>query len=122
MLYILPFFIDYTNLATTQNTPLMIMLMQYPSQSTAFYHFFPVLSEGFRGSSHSLSTAEAVAITAVVCLVCSLIAGLLLGVLCHVHCQRKEKRGQTEITPVYDYIQKPAFELHSNEAYGHIPH
>ena len=76
-----------------------------------------------RGSS-SLSTAEAVATTAVVCVVCSFTAGLLLGVLltqCHVHCHRKQKRGQTP--PVYEDIpleKKPAIELHSNEAYGHI--
>ena len=82
-------------------------------------------------SSHSLiidhwSTAEAVATTAVVCVVCSFTAGLLLGVLltqCHVHCHRKQKRGQTEIPPDYEDIlleRKPAIELHSNEAYGHI--
>ena len=85
----------------------------------SFLTFFPLLSEGYRGSSHSLSTAEAVATTAVVCLVCSFTAGLLLGVLCHIHCHRKQKRDQTETPPVYDYIQKPAFELHNNEAYGH---
>ena len=64
------------------------------------------------------------ATTAVVCVVCSFTAGLLLGVLltqCHVHCHRKQKRGQTEIPPVYEDIpleKKPAFELHRNEAYG----
>ncbi|CAI8044956.1 hypothetical protein GBAR_LOCUS24886, partial [Geodia barretti] len=58
-----------------------------------------------RGSS--LSTAEAVATTGVVCVVCSFTAGLLLGVLltqCHGHCHRKGKRGQTEIPPVYEDI------------------
>ena len=66
------------------------------------------------------------ATTAVVCVVCSFTAGLLLGVLltqCHVHSHRKQKRGQTEIPPVYEDIpleKKPAIELQSNEAYGHI--
>ena len=76
----------------------------------------------------SLSTAEAVVTTAVVCVVCSFTAGLLLGVLltqCHGHCHRKQKRGQTEIPPVYEDITlgktPPAIELHSNDAYGPIP-
>ena len=76
----------------------------------------------------SLSTAEAVVTTAVVCVVCSFTAGLLLGVLltqCHGHCHRKQKRGQTEIVPVYEDItleKTPrAIELHSNDAYGPIP-
>ena len=75
----------------------------------------------------SLSTAEAVVTTAVVCVVCSFTAGLLLGVLlnqCHGHCHRKQKRGQTEIPPVYEDITlektPPAIELHSNDAYRHI--
>ncbi|CAI8044955.1 hypothetical protein GBAR_LOCUS24886 [Geodia barretti] len=77
-----------------------------------------------RGSS--LSTAEAVATTGVVCVVCSFTAGLLLGVLltqCHGHCHRKGKRGQTEIPPVYEDIpleKTPPIELNTNEAYGHI--
>ena len=69
----------------------------------------------------SLSTAEAVVTTAVVCVVCSFTAGLLLGVLltqCHGHCHRK--RGQTEIPPVYEDIAlektPPAIELHNNDA------
>ena len=73
----------------------------------------------------SLSTAEAVVTTAVVCVVCSFTAGLLLGVLltqCHGHCQ--QKRGQTEIPPVDEDITlertPPAIELHSNDAYGPI--
>ena len=56
----------------------------------------------------SLNTADAVAITAVVGGLCSFAAGLLLGVLltrCHVHCHRKQKRGQTEKPPVYEDIQ-----------------
>ena len=68
----------------------------------------------------SLSTAEAVVTTAVVCVVCSFVAGLLLGVLltqCHGHCHRKQKRGQTEIPPVYEDITMektpPAIELHT---------
>ena len=71
----------------------------------------------------SLSTAEAVVTTAVVCGVCSFTAGLLLGVLltqCHGHCHRKQKRGQTEIPPVYEDITlektPPAIELHNNDA------
>ena len=74
----------------------------------------------------SLSTAEAVAITAVVCVVCSFTAGLLLGVLltqCHGHCHRKGKRGQTEISPVYEDIhskKNPTFELTKNKAYGKV--
>ena len=75
----------------------------------------------------SLSTAEAVVTTAVVCVVCSFTAGLLLGVLltqCHGHCHRKQKRGQTEIPPVYEDItleKTPhAIQLHSNDAYGPI--
>ena len=53
----------------------------------------------------SLSAAGAVVTTVVVCVVCSFTAGLLLGVLltqCHGHCHRKQKRGQTEIPPVYE--------------------
>ena len=76
----------------------------------------------------SLSTAEAVVTTAVVCVVCSFTAGLLLGVLltqCHGHCHRKRKRGQTEIPHVYEDITMEktprAIELHSNDAYGPIP-
>ena len=86
---------------------------------------FLIIEGGERGRS-CLSTAEAVATTAVVCVVCSFTAGLLLGVLltqCHGHSHRKQKRGQTEIPPVYEDIpleKKPAIELHSNEAYGHI--
>ena len=77
--------------------------------------------ENERGSS--LSTAEAVATTGVVCGVCSFTAGLLLGVLltqCHGHCHRNGKRGQTEIPPVYEDIpleNTPPIELNTNEAY-----
>ena len=59
-------------------------------------------------ASSSLSTADAVAITAVVTGLCSFTAGLLLGVLltrCNVHCHRQQKSGQTERPPVYDDIQ-----------------
>ena len=76
--------------------------------------------------SNSLSTAEAVATTAVVCVVCSFTAGLLLGVLltqCHGHCHRKGKREQIEISPVYEDIpleKTPAIELKTNDAYGPI--
>ena len=70
-----------------------------------------------------LSIVEAVATTAVVCVVCSFTAGLLLGILltqCHGHCHRKGKRGQTEIPPVYEDIRLdkiPTFEMKTNEAY-----
>ena len=54
----------------------------------------------------SLSTADAVAITAVVGGLCSFTAGLLLNwcllTRCSVHCHRKQKRGQTERPPVYE--------------------
>ena len=84
--------------------------------------------EGNMSTGSSLSTADAVAITAVVGGLCSFTAGLLLGVLltrCHVHCHRKQKRGQTERPPVYEDIQpemKADIELQHNEAYGHISH
>ena len=77
-------------------------------------------------SSAALRTAEVVATTAVVCVVCSFTAGLLLGVLltqCHSHCHRKGKRGQTEIPPVYEDTpleNTPAIELKTNDAYGPI--
>ena len=79
-------------------------------------------------ASSSLSTADAVAITAVVAGLCSFTAGLLLGVLltrCNVHCHRQQKSGQTERPPVYEDIQpetKAGIELQTNEAYGQIPH
>ena len=62
---------------------------------------FPGPMESYENcsSSNSLSTSEAVVITAVVCVVCSFTAGLLLGVLltrCSVHCHRKQERGQTD--------------------------
>ena len=75
-----------------------------------------------------LSIVEAVATTAVVCVVCSFTAGLLLGVLltqchCHGHCHRKGKKDQqTEIPPVYEDIsleKTPTFEMKTNEAYTH---
>ena len=74
----------------------------------------------------SLNIADGVAITAVVGGLCSFTAGLLLGVLltqCHVHCHRKQKRGQTERPPVYEDIQpemKTDVKLQHNEAYGHV--
>ena len=83
--------------------------------------------ERCREKESSLSTAEAVATTAVVCVVCSFTAGLLLGVLltqCRGHCHRKGKRGQTETPPVYEDISlenTPAInELTTNVAYGPI--
>ena len=77
-------------------------------------------------TSTSLSTSDAVAITAVVCGLCSFTSGLLLGVLltrCHVHCHGKQKRSQTERPPVYEDINpevRTDIELQHNEAYGHI--
>ena len=56
--------------------------------------FFVVLTDQNERKISSLSTAEAVVTTAVVCVVCSFTAGLLLGVLltqCHGHCHRKQK-------------------------------
>ena len=90
--------------------------------------FFVVLTDQNERKISSLSTAEAVVTTAVVCVVCSFTAGLLLGVLltqCHGHCHRKQKKGQTEIPPVYEditleKIQPPGIKLQSNEAYGPI--
>ena len=79
-------------------------------------------------SSNSLSKAAAVAITAVVGGLCSFTTGLLFGVLltqCSVHCHRKQKRGQTERSPVYEDIQPEMnadIELQHNEAYGHVSH
>ena len=78
-------------------------------------------------ASSSLSTADTVAITAVVTGLCSFTAGLLLGVLltrCNVHCHRQQKRGQAERPPVNEDIQpetKAGIELQTNEAYGQIP-
>ena len=89
-------------------------------------YFFSIISLDQHDKQSSLGTAEAVATTAVVCVVCSFTAGLLLGVLltqCHGHCHRKGKRGQTEIPPVYEDIsleKTPAIELKTNEAYGPI--
>ena len=76
-------------------------------------------------SGSSLSTADTVAISAVVAGLCSFTAGLLLGVLltrCGVHCRRKQKRGQTERPPVYEDIQPDEKAVKHNEAYGHISH
>ena len=70
-----------------------------------------------------MTTAEAIATTAVVTGVCCFIAGLLVcGVLtrCHGHCHRKRERGQA----VYEGIplgkKRPTIKLQTNEAYGHI--
>ena len=96
------------------------------STHTSFASFYSDMRSTGGSGSNSLSTAEAAATTAVVCLVCSFTAGLLLGVLltqCHGHCHRKGKRGQTEIPPVYEDIplrETPAIELKTNDAYGPI--
>ena len=68
------------------------------------------------------NTVEAVATTAVVCVVSSFTAGLVVcGLLtrCHGHCHRKGKR---ELA-VYEDVpleKRPTIELQTNEAYGHI--
>ena len=68
-----------------------------------------------------LSTAEAVAITAIVCVLCSFTAGLVLGALLtrySVCCHRSEKRVQTAGSS-----EKGAgIELKNNEAYEYVPH
>ena len=98
----------------------------FNSLSFDCFHCHTDTCERCREKESSLNTAEAVATTAVVCVVCSFTAGLLLGVLltqCHGHCHRKGKRGQTEIPPVYEDIpleKTPAIELKTNEAYGPI--
>ena len=83
----------------------------------------------------TLNTAEIVATTAVVCVVCSFTTGLLLGVLLnryynHSHKKRKKayhshkKRKKANRSPVYDEISSKmnsGIELHHNEAYGHVP-
>ena len=90
--------------------------------------FFVGLTDQNERKISSLSIAEAVVTTAVVCVVCSFTAGLLLGILltqCHGHCHRKQRRCQTETYPVYEdipleKIQPPGIKLQSNEAYGPI--
>ena len=59
------------------------------------------------------------------CVVYSFTAGLLVGVLliqCVGVCGRKRKRGQTEISPVYEDItleKTPAIQLQTNEVYAY---
>ena len=66
------------------------------------------------------------AITAVVCVVCSFTAGLLLGVLltrCQSHCHNNIIEQKREQQAVYEDIvleKRPTIELQTNEAYGHI--
>ena len=81
-------------------------LFTYPPLSL----FFVIITD------QNESSLGIVVTTAVVC-----VAGLPLGVLLtqfHGHCHRKQKRGQTEIPPVYEDITlektPPAIELHSN--------
>ena len=92
-----------------------------------YYSAFAIPADSKESTSNSLSKAEAVVITAVVCVVCSFTAGLLLGVLvtlCNVHYHKKQKRDQTERPPVYEDIplekKKTDIELQNNEAYGHF--
>ena len=76
--------------------------------------------------NNALSTAEAVATTAVVCVVCSFTAGLLLRALltrCQSHCHNIERKREQQA--VYEDIvleKRPTIELQTNEAYGHISH
>ena len=93
-----------------------------------YYSAFVLSADSKESTSNSLSRAEAVVITAVVCVVCSFTAGLLLGVLvtlCNVHYHKKQKRDQTERPPVYEDIplekKRTDIELQHNEAYGHFP-
>ena len=93
-----------------------------------YYSAFVIPADSKESTSNSLSRAEAVVITAVVCVVCSFTAGLLLGVLvtlCNVHYHKKQKRDQTERLPVYEDIplekKRTDIELQDNEAYGHFP-
>ena len=93
-----------------------------------YYSAFVLSADSKESTSNSLSRAEAVVITAVVCVVCSFTAGLLLGVLvtlCNVHYHKKQERDQTERPPVYEDIplgkKRTDIELQHNEAYGHFP-
>ena len=76
--------------------------------------------------SNLLNTSEAVAITAVVCGLCSFTAGLVLGLLLSrycTYCHRTGKRVATDRPPVYEDItpEKGAgIELQHNEAYGQV--
>ena len=76
--------------------------------------------------NNALSTAEAVATTAVVCVVFSFTAGLLLCALltrCQSHCHNVEQKREQQA--VYEDIvleKRPTIELQTNEAYGHISH
>ena len=75
--------------------------------------------------NNALSTAEAVAITAVVCVVCSFTAGLLLCALltqCQSHCHNiiEQKREQQAVYEDIVLEKRPTIELQTNEAYGHI--
>ena len=79
-------------------------------------------------TSSSLNRAEAVAITVVVCVVCSFTVGLLIGIpltLCNVHYHKKRDL-QTKRPPVYEDItlekKRTDIELQHNEAYGHFTH
>ena len=81
-----------------------------------------------KAESDSLYTADILAITAVVCGLCSFAAGLLVGGLltqCCSKCWTQQRRGKTctEKPPVYEDVEpnkNVVIELQHNEAYGHI--
>ena len=89
-------------------------------------HVAPSRDSGGSSMSNLLNTSEAVAITAVVCGLCSFTAGLVLGLLLSrycPYCHRTGKRVATDRPPVYEDItpEKGAgIELQHNEAYGHV--
>ena len=77
------------------------------------------MGSGDNSTRGPLSTAEAVVITAVVCVLCSFTAGLVLGVLLtrySVCCHRSEKRVQTAGSSK----KGAGIELKTNEAYEYV--
>ena len=109
-----------------QSSPGLPPLRRY----VCFLHFFFTLGDRNEkdcstSTIYTLSTAEAVVTTAVVCVVCSFTAGLLLGVLLNRYYNHShKKRKKANRSPVYDEISSKmssGIELHHNEAYGHVP-
>ena len=88
--------------------------------------FFLGNAKKSKADSDSLHTADVVAITAVVCGLCSFTAGLLVGGVltqCCRKCWIQQRRGKTEKPPVYEDVEPNkniAIELQYNDAYGHI--
>ena len=89
-------------------------------------HVAPSRDSDNSSMSNLLNTSEAVAITAVVCGLCSFTAGLVLGLLLSrycTYCHRTGKRVATDRPPVYEDItpEKGAgIELQHNDAYGRV--